>query len=98
MHTGCAFCDLVQFVFVYEECCAKKQISRAGASNYIPQYLWDVITCARPRYPILAQQKQVSRAGTSNCFPLYLWDVITCACPRYPGQVQVIISHSICGM
>ena len=23
----------------------KKQVSRAGTSNYIPQYLWDVITC-----------------------------------------------------
>ena len=27
-----------------------KQISRARASNYIPQYLWDVITCRCPWY------------------------------------------------
>ena len=27
-----------------------QQISRAGTSNYIPQYLWDVITCPCPRY------------------------------------------------
>ena len=30
-------------------------ISRAETSNYIPQYLWDVITCPCPRYPLLAQ-------------------------------------------
>ena len=27
-----------------------KQVSRAGTSNYIPQYLWDVITCPSPWY------------------------------------------------
>ena len=28
----------------------QKQVSRAGTSNYIQQYLWDVITCPRPWY------------------------------------------------
>ena len=28
----------------------QKQVSRAGTSNYIPQYLWDVITCPCPWY------------------------------------------------
>ena len=26
----------------------QKQVSRAGTSNYIPQYLWDLITCPWP--------------------------------------------------
>ena len=28
----------------------QKQVSRAGTSNYIPHYLWDVITCPCPWY------------------------------------------------
>ena len=34
---------------------SQKQVSRAGTSNYIPQYLWDVITCPCPWYLLLAQ-------------------------------------------
>ena len=36
--------------------CASKQVyvSRAGTSNYIPQYLWDVITCPYTWYLLLA--------------------------------------------
>ena len=33
----------------------QKQASRAGTSNYIPQYLWDVITCPCAWYMLLAQ-------------------------------------------
>ena len=33
----------------------QKQISRAQTSNYIPQKLWDVITCPCPWYLLLAQ-------------------------------------------
>ena len=83
MHTVCVFCGLAQCVFCVWGVLCKKQVSRAGSSNYIPRYLWDVITCACPRYPILAQQQQVWRAGTGNYIPQYLWDVITCPCPRY---------------
>ena len=36
----------------------QKQISRAGTSNYIPQYLWDVITCPGPWYLLLPQLTQ----------------------------------------
>ena len=44
--------------------CAKLQIrtvcqnhvSRAGTSNYIPQYLWDVITCPCPWYLLQAHK------------------------------------------
>ena len=34
----------------------QKQVSRTGTSNYIPQYLWDVITCPFPWYLLLAQR------------------------------------------
>ena len=34
----------------------QKQASRAGTSNYIPQYLWDVITCPCPRYLLLVHR------------------------------------------
>ena len=33
----------------------EKQVSRAGTSNYIPQILWEVITCPCPWYLLLAQ-------------------------------------------
>ena len=32
----------------------QKQVSRAATSNYIPQCLWDVITCPCPWYLLLA--------------------------------------------
>ena len=32
----------------------QKQVSRAGTSNYIPQFLWDIITWPCPRYLLLA--------------------------------------------
>ena len=38
----------------------QKQVSRAGTSNYIPQKLWDVITCPCPWYLLLAQHSWVS--------------------------------------
>ena len=28
--------------------------TRAGTSNYTPQYIWDIITCTCPRYLLLA--------------------------------------------
>ena len=31
----------------------QKHMSRTGTSNYIPQILWDVITCPSPWYPFL---------------------------------------------
>ena len=36
-------------------CLWQKQVSRGGASNYISQILWDVITCPCPWYLLLAQ-------------------------------------------
>ena len=37
----------------------QKQVSRAGTSNYIPQILWDVITCPCPWYLLLAQHSSI---------------------------------------
>ena len=34
----------------------QKQVSRVGTSNYIPQILWDVITCPCPWYLLLAHK------------------------------------------
>ena len=50
-----------------EQC--QKLVSRAGTSNYIPQYLWDVITCPCPWFWGSACQKQLSRAGTRKFQP-----------------------------
>ena len=33
----------------------QKEVSRARTSNYIPQYLWDVITCCCPWYLLLLE-------------------------------------------
>ena len=38
---------------IWELVC-QKQVSMAGTSNYIPQYLWDVITCPFPWYLLAA--------------------------------------------
>ena len=35
------------------------QVSRVRTSNYIPQYLWDVITCPCPWYPLMTQHSQL---------------------------------------
>ena len=37
-----------------------KQVSRAGTSNYIPQILWDVITCPCPWHLLLAHKSSYS--------------------------------------
>ena len=36
---------------------SKKQASRAGTSNYIPQCLWDIITCPCPGYVLLTHTR-----------------------------------------
>ena len=50
---------------------SKKQVSRAGSSNYIPQYLWDVITCPCPWYLLLTNKSTIennSRASFTFSF------------------------------
>ena len=39
---------------IYRGVLSQKQVSRAGTSNYIPRYLWDVITYPYPWYLLLA--------------------------------------------
>ena len=47
---------MTKFVYHILGLVCRKQISRAGTSNYIPQILWDVITCPCPWYLILVHQ------------------------------------------
>ena len=45
----------------------QKQVSRTGTSNYIPQYLWDVINCPFPWYLLLTYTSSYMKAcGSSN--------------------------------
>ena len=41
----------------------QKHVSRAGTSNYIPQILWDVITCPCPWYLFLTHCHHMSQTG-----------------------------------
>ena len=43
----------------YSGVLCQKQVSRAGTSNYIPQILWDVITCSCPWYLHLTQHSWI---------------------------------------
>ena len=54
MHTCCALLYFVARCYIWWMRC-QKQISRVGPSNYISQYLCDVITCPQPWYLRLAQ-------------------------------------------
>ena len=51
---------LLQYILWFLPCVGglvfQNPVSRAGTSNYIPQYLWDVITCPCPRYLLLPHQ------------------------------------------
>ena len=47
MPFGMKMIEDLQFVIWYEECCARSRYQGRGQviNNYIPQYMWDVITC-----------------------------------------------------
>ena len=51
-------------VVVTQSAC-QKQVLRAGTSNYIPQYMWDVMTCVCPWYLLLAHTSPIAM-GVSN--------------------------------
>ena len=53
----------VFFSFIWGLVCWK-QVSRARISNYIPQYLWDVITCPCPGYLPLAHKSSFATFKT----------------------------------
>ena len=44
----------------------QKQVSRAGTSNYIPQILWDVVTCSCPWYLLLGHRSLTDKTTTKN--------------------------------
>ena len=50
-----------------------RQVSRAGTSNYIPQILWDVISCFCPWYLILAQHSSIASVCGSNLCYIPWW-------------------------
>ena len=54
--SGCIFCLMCCTSFS-AQCCDiwGVLLPKAGTSNYIPQYLWDVITCPCPWYLLLTQ-------------------------------------------
>ena len=54
----------------------QKQISRARTSNYIPQILWDVITCPSPYYLLLAQHSLMMKYITWNIHTFALCCVV----------------------
>ena len=62
----------IYVIFKWRLVC-QQQISRAGTSNYIPQYLWNVITCPCPWYLILPQKSsnelQDYSSGSSDNIP-----------------------------
>ena len=58
--------------WIYVDLCSKKPESSAGASNYIPQILWDVITCPRPWYLHFAHNSSY----LNTCMGTQHYDVI----------------------
>ena len=63
----------------------QKQVSRAGSSNYIPQILWDVITCPYPWYLLLAHKSSYN-ISLSTIAPLYS-----------PEMSKHSVLHKTCG-
>ena len=57
----------------------QKQVSRAVTSNYIPQFLWDVITCHCPWHLLLTKHSSYMPCGrptgspTFNTMLLMIW-------------------------
>ena len=52
-------------IYVYKDL-LEKQVSRTGTSNYIPQILWDVITCPRPWYLLVAHRSPYRQLLSSS--------------------------------
>ena len=51
----------------------QKQVSRAGTSNHIPQYLWDVITCPCPTNLLLTHMFTYTLFVKHNSIWEYQW-------------------------
>ena len=55
----------------------QKQVARAGTSNYIPQYLWDVITCPCPRYLLLVHMSSYRCTSSQEIWTSFrLWCIL----------------------
>ena len=68
----------------------QRQVSRAGTSNYIPQILWDVITCPCPWYLLLTHKSILWGVVIYPCpwhllltHKSILWGVVIYPCPWY---------------
>ena len=51
----------------------QKQASRARTNDYIPHYVWDVITCPCPRYLLLVRKATIEEPFSLSTFPLAGW-------------------------
>ena len=67
-----------KFIVIRWPYCNNLQVSRAGTSNYIPQYLWGVITCPCPWYLLPAHK------STYNCWPCMPTAMVTAELGVYP--------------
>ena len=66
----------------------QKQISRTGTSNYIPQYLWDVITCPCPWYLPLVQHSYIFLACLSQ--------INGACCPEVIAGATILVTNYPC--
>ena len=64
------FSDARNNMTIWGQVC-QKQVSRAGTNNYIPQYLWGVITCPCPWYLLLAHKSACRMMGCNHSFMPY---------------------------
>ena len=65
-------------------CLCQTQVSKAGTSNYIPQLLWNVITCPDPWYQLLAH-------SSPYVSPIWRNDAAYARMPRF-GAVLLRLS------
>ena len=67
-----------------------KQVSRAGTNNYIPQILWDVITCPCPWYLLLAHKSSYTLTL------LFYLSLIRCVWYMNKNQIDVLFNSNPC--
>ena len=81
----------------------QKLVSRAGTSNYIPHFLWDVITCPCPWYLLLAQHpwfivaimQQMPCDNCGDCFIDGCWPSDTIQQELAGPQLRVIANQGM---
>ena len=77
--------------FINEDLCARSRC-QAGTGNYIPQYLWDVITCQCPSYLLLTHKS--SNEGTTVHPKKYAHGFVV-LCFVVVMQSFIMISHEV---